>query len=196
MAQDPRCDYIASAALADRLFGELKNRVKMHQFCKMPDWKSLTSKSVLPSSGRSPAGYSKTEYRLTSCNAGAFQDDQCPPLADLIESAIGAIGLESISYHEHHVVCGSEQKIRERLLLLQSAINGATPAVRLLCRNRVVDRHSEIDGDHLRARVHRLSWPQVSENDDGRYQRPGYQQQDSASLPGHGVERSRFSSMR
>ena len=53
-----------------------------------------------------------------------------PPLADLIESAIGAIGLESISYHEHHVVCGSEQKIRERLLLLQSAINGATPAVR------------------------------------------------------------------
>ena|GEM_PF-6831701 len=28
MAQDPRCDYIASAALADRLFGKLKNRVK------------------------------------------------------------------------------------------------------------------------------------------------------------------------
>lgn len=53
-----------------------------------------------------------------------------PPLAELIESAIGAVGLQSISYHENHVVSGNEAEIRERLLLLQSAINGATPAVR------------------------------------------------------------------
>jgi len=53
-----------------------------------------------------------------------------PPLADLIESAIGAIGLQSISHHEHHLVAGNEQEIRRRLLLLQSAINGASPAVR------------------------------------------------------------------
>ncbi len=53
-----------------------------------------------------------------------------PSLSSLIESAIGALGLESIAHHEHHTVSDRNNEIRSRLQLLQSAINGASSASR------------------------------------------------------------------
>jgi hypothetical protein len=48
----------------------------------------------------------------------------------LIESAIGSLGLASIANQETHPVLDRTSEIRNRLLVLQSAINGAPSGVR------------------------------------------------------------------